>query len=142
MQIRCIVNIGKTYAVSSHRVKGHSHIPLKSGFFISLCINSPGDKPSRPSQSGSHPASGAVRSGEAAVAGFSTVDESLVLALWLEIGAKAAAVVERDREMATVTIFMVGDGCYACGQRRKEVEKRMDLEGGIIRMYKFQVSSR
>ena len=37
------------------------------------------------------------------------MDESLEVlgALWLEIGAKAAAVVERDREMATVTIFIV-----------------------------------
>lgn len=56
-----------TYPSESHRVKGHSHIPLRSGLLISLDINFFGGRPDRSSQSGTYPASGAIRSGGSAV---------------------------------------------------------------------------
>jgi len=47
----------------SHFVNGHSHMPERSGFDISLAMNFSGERPGRSSHSGTNPASGAVRSG-------------------------------------------------------------------------------
>ena len=56
--------IGSTaYPSESHRVKGHSHIPLRSGLDMSLFMNSSGDRPGRFSHSGTHPAPGGSRVG-------------------------------------------------------------------------------
>ena len=73
---------------------------------MSLFINSSGVKPVRPSQSGSHPASGAIRSGAEVVSGFSIVDASLVESGESGAGAKAL-VVARVESRAAAVIFMV-----------------------------------
>ena len=53
----------QTYPSESHRVKGHSHMPAKSGFDMSLAMNCSGERPGRFSHSGTYPASGATRFG-------------------------------------------------------------------------------
>ena len=98
-----------TYPSESHRVKGHSHIPLKSGLLISLFINSSGVKPSRPSHSGTYPASGATRSGvvvDEEVSGFSMVENRLDVRRDEEGGANAVQVLASSVAIMVI-IFMV-----------------------------------
>jgi len=88
-----------------HRVNGHSHIPLKSGLLISLLTNSSGDNPVRPSHSGTHPASGAIRSG-----GDEMVDDASCVTMELDEGVKNADADDAKSSRAAVAadvIFMI-----------------------------------
>lgn len=97
----------------SHRVRGHSHIPPKSGLDMSEAMNSSGERPGRSSHGGVEPAEGAVRSG-----GDSSVDwradgddddddDLLLLRRRDGRGAVKAVVVAMVERRTTVVNFMV-----------------------------------
>lgn len=85
-----------SYPSESHLVKGHSHMPLKSGLPMSEAKNSSCGKPGRSSHSGTHPAPGASRTNPVAASSVSAV-------------AANRAVVACD------VAVVVGAGCGGCG---------------------------
>lgn len=85
----------------SHFVRGHSHIPERSGFDMSDAMNSAGVRPERFSHSGVLPAEGAMRSGA-----DSRVEERAVVRT-VDWGAEKALAAERVDRRATVANFML-----------------------------------
>ena len=91
---------------------------------MSLFMNSSGDRPSRPSQSGIHPASGATRSGGAAVEEASLVEVTaavevagtLILVLNDREGAKAVRVGRRVATRRAVDEIFMMAGTLVIGE--------------------------
>ena len=77
------------YPAESHLVRGHSHMPAKSGLSMSEAKNSDSGKPGRSSQSGTHPAPGASRTR----LGSSVVEPKADEVRVVVAGAKATAAV-------------------------------------------------
>lgn len=87
------------------RVRGHSHIPERSGLDMSDFMNCSGVRPGRSSHSGMEPASGAVRSGGERVDERRDDDDA---PCWtVVIGAKDETDVKVARSVVAVKSFIV-----------------------------------